>query len=245
MSSGAVIGFTGVLVDAQYKPGQKYIQLVFETAEGMRLSLSRNMRMVRAMDVGLTYQVKGTELSVGRKSYIHEPSAVLVEPATQPAKKYNVGVIVAAILIFAAIPGGAIYMSQLQASNNHVDTKAVGAQESYVPVTSPEPTKELATTEAAPSNSTPNAAAPSTASTPTSRSATAKKSTTTPAVNAPQPPSSSPNVPAVVPVSDPAPQEPVYVPPAEPPVEEIPPVEPPVIEPPVEESIPEEPGDTL
>ena len=72
------VEFTGVLVDRQYTTGQKYAQLVFETAEGIRLSLSRNIDMVRSLRLGLTYKVSGLERTVGQKSYIHGPTATLV-----------------------------------------------------------------------------------------------------------------------------------------------------------------------
>ncbi|MDN5275141.1 MAG: hypothetical protein JWP06_1042 [Candidatus Saccharibacteria bacterium] len=72
------VEFMGVLVDRQYTTGQKYAQLVFETAEGIRLSLSRNINMVRSLRLGLTYKVKGPEHTVGQKRYVHEPTATLV-----------------------------------------------------------------------------------------------------------------------------------------------------------------------
>lgn len=72
------VEFMGVLVDRQYTAGQKYAQLVFETAEGIRLSLSRNINMARSLRLGLTYKVKGPEHTVGQKRYVHEPTATLV-----------------------------------------------------------------------------------------------------------------------------------------------------------------------
>lgn len=72
------VEFMGVLVDRQYKAGQKYVQLVFETAEGIRLSLSRNANMVHSLKVGFTYKVKSPERNIGQKRYVHEPTATLV-----------------------------------------------------------------------------------------------------------------------------------------------------------------------
>lgn len=72
------VEFMGVLVDRQYKTGQKYVQLVFETAEGIRLSLSRNANTIHSLKVGLTYKVTGPERTIGQKRYIHEPTATPV-----------------------------------------------------------------------------------------------------------------------------------------------------------------------
>ena len=72
------VEFMGILVDRQYIAGQKYAQLVFETAEGIRLSISRNVNMVRSLRLGLTYKVKGPEHAVGQKRYVHEPTTTLV-----------------------------------------------------------------------------------------------------------------------------------------------------------------------
>jgi cytoskeletal protein RodZ len=73
--AGNVIGFQGTLVGRKQIPGKKYIQLVFSTAEGSRLSISRNLRMARSLEVGHTYQIQGTEYSLGEKTYINEPVA--------------------------------------------------------------------------------------------------------------------------------------------------------------------------
>lgn len=79
--------FTGVLVRRQYKPGQKYIQLVFETTEGLRLSISRNLRLVRSLSVGGTYKVIGPLYEIGDKTYVHEPTATLIRQEKRTNKK--------------------------------------------------------------------------------------------------------------------------------------------------------------
>jgi hypothetical protein len=79
VSAGSVASFTGVLVQRDYKPGQKYIQLVYHTAEGVRLSFSRNIDAVRSLTVGRTYQVKGREYNMGGKTFIHETSTKPVQ----------------------------------------------------------------------------------------------------------------------------------------------------------------------
>jgi hypothetical protein len=79
-SADNMAGFTGVLVGRRYKAGQKYIQLAFNTTEGLRLSLSRNLRMVRALSMGKTYHVEGPEIILGEKVFIKEPVATLIQP---------------------------------------------------------------------------------------------------------------------------------------------------------------------
>lgn len=115
MSAGAITTFTGVLVQRRHKPGQKYIQLVFDTADGIRLSLSRNVAMVKGMVVGQTYHVKGQEHFVGSKSFIHEPVTVLAKPATSAAKSVNRSrkklIIISSVVVGILLVGGAITLA--------------------------------------------------------------------------------------------------------------------------------------
>ena len=85
-TTAGVAGFTGVLVGRQYQRGQKYVQLVFQTREGRRLSLSRNAQMVRSLTPGNVYAVRGQERSIGARRYIYEPTTRLIETQrAQPA----------------------------------------------------------------------------------------------------------------------------------------------------------------
>lgn len=97
VTAGTMVGFTGVLVQRQHKPGHAYIQLVFRTANGVRLSATKNIEMVRGMVVGQTYVVEGREHRVGNKSFVHEPTTTLVRA---DAKKRKLrGFIIAGVVI--------------------------------------------------------------------------------------------------------------------------------------------------
>jgi hypothetical protein len=86
-NAGGMSDFTGVLVRRQYKSGQKYMQLLFKTAEGVKLTISRNPQLVRSLSEGRTYYVAGQEYKVGDKTVIHEPTAVLVQKKALQSKK--------------------------------------------------------------------------------------------------------------------------------------------------------------
>lgn len=114
------VEFMGVLVDRQYTTGQKYAQLVFETAEGIRLSLSRNINMVRSLRLGLTYKVKGLERTVGQKRYIHEPIATLVtaNKLSLISKRYKILIPITACLIVVLGGVGALTYAAHSTSTN-------------------------------------------------------------------------------------------------------------------------------
>ena len=71
---GSAVGnytrFTGVLVRRKYWQGHKSFQLVFKTAEGLKLSVSANSKLVKSLTMGQTYKVEGTEVRMGKKSFI-------------------------------------------------------------------------------------------------------------------------------------------------------------------------------
>jgi hypothetical protein len=106
-SAGSMTQFTGTLVGRQYKPGQKYIQLVFKTAEGLHLSITRNLQMVRSLSVGKTYHVKGEEFTLGKKQVIREPVAILVQPKLALRKRRYL-IITGAVVLLAAGTAGAV-----------------------------------------------------------------------------------------------------------------------------------------
>jgi hypothetical protein len=97
--------FTGVLVKRQYKPGQKYIQLLFQTSDGPILSISRNPNLVQSLSEGHTYRVEGQEYTIGEKKVINEPSAVLIKTEVAFFKRHlwKFGAFFIAAIIVAVI----------------------------------------------------------------------------------------------------------------------------------------------
>jgi hypothetical protein len=97
--------FTGVLVRRQYKPGEKYIQLLFKTSDGLKLSISRNPQMVSSLNEGQTYHVEGQQFNIGQKTIIHEPKATLLktEPGFFKKNKWFIASTVIAVVIVAVV----------------------------------------------------------------------------------------------------------------------------------------------
>ncbi len=191
--------FVGTLVRRQYKPGQRYIQLVFETPTDTKLSLSRNLDMVRSLKVGETYRIEGAERLLGNKKYIYEPVAIPLPRSSKKSRTLRFAAFggVACLLI----AGGVITSAQLRdepvrtntvAQHNSTNTKA--------PVTATNDgveTTDTSTVQAAESSTT--APKPTAKTKPT----TASGATTT--NNAPKAPGAEPELPT----------NPVVPPPAE------------------------------
>lgn len=79
--------FAGEFVKLHYRPGQKFIQLIFRTPEGDCLSLSRNVKMARSLVPGQTYTVQGEIRMLGKKQYVHEPTVVQAKGASAAASR--------------------------------------------------------------------------------------------------------------------------------------------------------------
>jgi cytoskeletal protein RodZ len=169
------VEFMGVLVDRQYTAGQKCAQLVFETAEGIRLSLSRNINMARALRLGLTYRVKGAEHTVGQKRYIHEPTATLVPAHNSPSLFRNYKILIPAVIGLFVILGGAGTLAYAAYSANN-SQPAVSEQK---PAAKSAPENAASASASTPSQPTPDATSPSTSQQQTRVASTssAKKST--------------------------------------------------------------------
>lgn len=195
------VEFMGVLVDRQYTSSQRCVQLVFETAEGIRLSLSRNAGLVRSLKLGLTYNVKGPEHTVGQKRYIHEPTATLVPVnATTPLfRRYKI-LIPAAIGLVVLLGGVSVlaYTSRSSADTSSqptaneqkpartsVSETTTTPTDTAMTTSEPAPDTESATTTA-PQQQTRAASTPSTkktAATPTPKTTAPSTSTVTPATS--------------------------------------------------------------
>jgi hypothetical protein len=141
--------FTGVLVKRQYKPGQKYIQLLFQTSDGPKLSISRNPKMVQSLSEGQTYRVEGQEYTIGERSVIKEPSATLVE-ANRGFIKWNIKFIIAgvALLVILGATYAILVKSPTSSATNAVPTKSkVSTQNTSTDETSKESSQTSAPTE--------------------------------------------------------------------------------------------------
>jgi hypothetical protein len=103
--AGNISDFTGVLVRRQYKPGEKYIQLLFKTDKGFRLTLTRNPQMVGSLNEGQTYHVEGQQYVIGQKTVIHEPKATLLasKPGFFRKNKWFIAASIAAVIIVVAV----------------------------------------------------------------------------------------------------------------------------------------------
>ncbi|HSH17808.1 MAG TPA: hypothetical protein VK978_00340 [Candidatus Saccharimonadales bacterium] len=112
MSVGDTASFTGVLVKTQHLPGRKYVQLAFHTAEGIKLSVSRNAAMVHSLTIGEKYLVKGTVRKLGEKLYIHEPATSLIVAQAGLLRRPSTLIILGAILLLTCGGGAAFALSQ-------------------------------------------------------------------------------------------------------------------------------------
>jgi hypothetical protein len=223
--------FMGTLVQRQYEPGQKYVQLVFETAEGMRLSLSRNVRMVRSLVIGQTYKVRGTERALGQKKYLHEPVAVPVSVKTSFSKRHKLAIILPIVIVLGLASASALAYAAFGVPHaKPVVQQKVEAKKTQVP-----DSPNTGATPAATATPVQSAAPPT--STPKNTPSTAPKTTT---------PVTSPAITPTAPVTDtqttptsatPAPVDTIPTTPTttDPPVDTTPPAAtPPVTDPPVD-----------
>jgi hypothetical protein len=200
-------GFTGVLVGRRYKPGQKYIQLVFKTTEGLKLSLSRNLQMVRSLNMGKTYHIEGPLYQMGQKVFIHEPTATFIPPKEKSFVSRHK--LIFSTIVVVSIVGAAGFLLTARggsAKHNETPSHSIGSQPNQSPDNSNvnEASSAPATSDES-TNSTPSPAS--------SPSKTTKKSTS--ATSTTQTPS--------IPSPDPVPPATIIDPPATPPIEQTPP----------------------
>jgi cytoskeletal protein RodZ len=216
-TAGNMSDFTGVLVRRQYKPGQKYIQLLFKTGDGVKLSITRNLQMVRSLKEGLTYRVKGTEYVVGKKTIIHEPVATLVQSKPSFFRQRSL-LIAAGLIVFVIAVAASALLIVGQGSANHSQPQAEkpAAQTTQVPDAS-NATPAQATTVVQPTTAPPPASSTSQAKKTTTRKATPAVSANNAVQPAPNPPAAQPPAANDQPPSDtvPPPTDPTP-PPADP-----------------------------
>ena len=165
IESALSVGFIGVLVRRQFKPGQPYVQLVFESSGRTLLALSRNVSLVRSLQLGRCYRVSGTKHIVGGKSYLLEPQFVPLPAKPRTSRRARYAAFAAGSVLLLA-SGGVVAGLGLQGGDS---PKASSATWHAGP-----PTEESATVSVEPEKTTP---APSTTPTPTGL--TIKPATTT------------------------------------------------------------------
>jgi hypothetical protein len=224
-SSQELADFTGVLVQRQYKPGQKYIQLVFKTAEGLQLSLSRNLEMVRSLSVGNTYHVRGQQHTLGRKQYIHEPVAVPITVRPSFLRHHRRVLAATAVCLVIVSGSGTAFMlahspaspKPSASSANVAKPQIITVKPTVTPVaaaatqTTPTP-PVVKSTKATTSKIVAKATTPAAGTTSTPQSASQSTAPTTPQAPAEDPPA-QPETPPADPVvqtpPDPTPVDPV------------------------------------
>jgi hypothetical protein len=181
--------FNGVLVERHYKPGEKYIQLVFKTSEGLKLSLSRNLKMVQRLKVGHSYNVKGPQYTVGEKSFVQDPIATLIlkevtkKAETNINRRFIYTVLSILVLIVGSVSALA-FSSQGPTLANDPSLKKVNLLNKQTPTTSSTSQNNTSQTQTSGTSNTSNAntyAASTTKKTPTESSSTQTTSSSTPA----------------------------------------------------------------
>ncbi len=121
VSVGNYTRFTGVLVRRKYWQSHKSFQLVFKTAGGLRLSITGNPRLVKSLTVGETYKVEGTEVQLGKKSFIKDPIATLVVPSVSFFRRNIWAISIVSTLVFATGTASAYSI----ATQDHAEQPAV------------------------------------------------------------------------------------------------------------------------
>jgi hypothetical protein len=228
-AAGDVKEFRGVLVSRKYRPGRKYIQLLFQAGDDLRLCLSQDIDLVRRLQPGQMYQVRGPEYVIGQKPCVCDPLIGLVEPST--GKKRVWFAVGATCLVLLLGMGGVLAMQSPappEKSRDPVPTTKQSQQ--TLSEQTEEPAPDTADTTPSATQQTPPITTPTT--TPVTPSPTTTRtsgrrapSTSTPSTQTTQPtapaqasvqPSPSPPVPEEETPPEPPPEEPPAEPPADP-----------------------------
>ena len=189
--TGQTREFTGVLLSRKYRPGQRYIQLLFKSADSIQLCLSQDVHMVRELRLGQAYHVSGQEAVVAQKLCLRDPAVTLI---SQPSSKRRVGLVagVASVVLLLGVGGGVMALQSDETKPTNAQTKyqpmATGQQQTLSEQTEesqPEPT-DTATDKPQPSTPT---VTPTTPTIPvvTTPSNTTRSSRTTPKKQPAQP----------------------------------------------------------
>ena len=222
-ATDTIADFNGVLVQRHYTAGQRYMQLVFHTAEGVTLSISRNIQAMKSLTIGQTYHVKGKLYTRGDKTFVQDPTATPVVAKSGLAHRHRLFLSVLVLGIGLAGVGSVYALSSPSSSAN----KQASAARTAAPKSPANVRTASATT---PEKAAATAEQPAQTPPPPTTYVQPKR-TSVPAI--PKPQAAAPTVvappveqPAVVPVPDPVPLQPVT--PA--PVAEAPAVTTPVVE---------------
>lgn len=213
--------FTGTLIRRQYQSGQTYVQLVFKGAKETRLSITKNLKMVRALHVGKRYRVIGTEYVVGSKKVIRDPRAIPLAEKTRRSRKYwfAAALLGALMLLTGSALAAKRYVLDSAATKpapNVSQTNVQATTEETVNVTAPAASPP-ATTPSPSTTTSPRSTRTNSPTTAASTPSTTATTTGSPVATEPAAPVQATDVPPTPEIIDPAPvvQEPPAPPPAE------------------------------
>lgn len=193
--STANLNFIGTLVRRQFKPGQPYVQLVFESSGRTLLALSRNVSLVQSLKLGGKYRVGGAEHIVSGKQYILEPRLVPVPAKRQVSRRTRYAAWAAGGMLLL-VSGGVVAGLSLQGG----DAPKASSSSWHAGNTTEESVTVTAETEkTAPASTTTPATPTSTVTKPAT--STKPKSTTT--SSGAQQPTPSPTPPPAAPITTP------------------------------------------
>jgi hypothetical protein len=95
--------FKGTFIKRQYKPGQNYVQLLFESKAGPRLALCSDVEKIRSLQAGENYKVEGPEYTNGTKTFVNEPDFTQV--AGSGGMATAIWLSFGMVLLFIVVPG--------------------------------------------------------------------------------------------------------------------------------------------
>jgi hypothetical protein len=124
-----VADFKGLLLQRRYKPGQKYVLLLFRTDEGLRFCLNDNIGFVRSMSIGNVYRVRGVERTTGHKTYLTMHSAKRIRSKRSIIRR-RMGLVTSAasLIIILGFVGTSLLSHHNLTPNNQSDTPDVHLQ---------------------------------------------------------------------------------------------------------------------
>ncbi len=208
--------FKGMLLQKRYKPGQRYVLLLFRTDKGLRFCLCKSHTLVESMLIGRRYRVRGREYTREHTTYLNMSSAKLVRSKVAVIKK-RLGIMASAaslVIIVGAI-GTSFLLHQNAAHNNQAqsspDVLIQNTQDADIPGTTSKIKRLI--------NQKSGSTTPKNTSVSPAPSPQPQPTSPTPAPDPAPDPTPEPT-PTPDPVPDPAPTPP---PPVEPPVDPTPP----------------------
>jgi hypothetical protein len=125
-TAGDMSSFTGTLLRRQYKPGQKYIQLLFKTPQGVKLALTRDPKMVETLSEGKIYKVEGQDFIIGDKKAVQDPVVAPIQPGIFSKKRAIV--LSVAMFLILGVSAYAFFPAKHGEASNNTGTKSTKTQ---------------------------------------------------------------------------------------------------------------------